>query len=50
MVAAFVVQSNYIDAQAMMRRSTYDRHGGYRRDDFAYGWEDYRSSDTLASH
>jgi hypothetical protein len=28
--------------RAMVRRSTYDRHGGYREDDdFAYGWEDF---------
>jgi len=26
----------------MVRRSTYDQHGGYREDDdFAYGWEDW---------
>ena len=39
---AWLCESNYIDAQAMVRRSTYDRHGGYREDDdFAYGWEDW---------
>ena len=38
----WLCESNYIDAQAMVRRSTYDRHGGYREDDdFAYGWEDW---------
>jgi glycosyltransferase involved in cell wall biosynthesis len=38
----WLCESNYIDAQAMVRRSTYERHGGYREDDdFAYGWEDW---------
>lgn len=38
----WLCESNYIDAQAMVRRSTYARHGGYREDDdFAYGWEDW---------
>lgn len=31
----------YIDAQAMLRRSTVMRHGGYRSDATAYGWEDW---------
>jgi len=38
----WLCESNYIDAQAMVRRETYERHGGYREDDdFAYGWEDW---------
>jgi glycosyltransferase involved in cell wall biosynthesis len=38
----WLCESNYIDAQAMVRRATYDHHGGYREDDdFAYGWEDW---------
>jgi len=38
----WLCESNYIDAQAMVRRATYERHGGYREDDdFAYGWEDW---------
>ena len=38
----WLCEANYIDAQAMVRRDTYDRHGGYREDDdFAYGWEDW---------
>jgi len=38
----WLCESNYIDAQAMVRRATYDRNGGYREDDdFAYGWEDW---------
>ena len=39
---AWLCEANYIDAQAMVRRSTFERHGGYRdADDFAYGWEDW---------
>ena len=38
----WLCESNYIDAQAMVRRATYDQYGGYREDDdFAYGWEDW---------
>jgi hypothetical protein len=34
--------SNYLDAQAMIRRSVLERHGGYRDDDeWIYGWEDW---------
>ena len=34
--------ANYIDAQAMLRRSTWERHGGYRVDDeLVFGWEDW---------
>lgn len=34
--------ANYIDAQAMLRRSTWERHGGYRTDDeLVFGWEDW---------
>lgn len=33
---------NYIDAQAMVRRTTFERFGGYRDDDdLVYGWEDW---------
>ena len=38
---AWLCETNYIDAQAMVRRSTYERHGGYRDDDMVYGWEDW---------
>jgi hypothetical protein len=35
-------RANYIDAQAMMRRSAWERLGGYRADDeLVYGWEDW---------
>jgi hypothetical protein len=38
----WLCEANYIDAQALVRRSTFERHGGYREaDDFAYGWEDW---------
>jgi GT2 family glycosyltransferase len=34
--------SNYLDAQAMIRREVLERHGGYRDDDeWIYGWEDW---------
>jgi hypothetical protein len=34
--------SNYLDAQAMIRRDVLERHGGYRDDDeWIYGWEDW---------
>jgi Glycosyl transferase family 2/Glycosyl transferases group 1 len=35
-------RSNYIDAQSMIRKSAWERLGGYRADDdFVYGWEDW---------
>lgn len=35
-------ESNYIDAQAMVRRSAWQRHGGYRTgDELVFGWEDW---------
>ncbi|MEP7112801.1 MAG: glycosyltransferase [Ilumatobacteraceae bacterium] len=35
-------RANYIDAQAMLRRSAWQRLGGYRADDdLVYGWEDW---------
>ncbi len=35
-------RANYIDAQAMLRRATWERLGGYRDDDeHVYGWEDW---------
>lgn len=35
-------RANYIDAQSMMRKSSWERLGGYRGDDdFVYGWEDW---------
>ena len=34
--------ANYIDAQSMLRRSTWESLGGYRGDDdHVYGWEDW---------
>lgn len=38
----WLCEGNYIDAQAMLRRSTLDRLGGYRIDDqLIFGWEDW---------
>jgi hypothetical protein len=38
----WLTDGNYIDAQAMVRRSTFARHGGYRTGDpLVYGWEDW---------
>jgi hypothetical protein len=37
----WLCERNYIDAQAMIRRSALERHGGYRVDDTMYGWEDW---------
>jgi Glycosyl transferase family 2/Glycosyl transferases group 1 len=35
-------RANYIDAQSMIRKSAWERLGGYRADDdFVYGWEDW---------
>ena len=35
-------RANYIDAQAMLRKSMWKRLGGYRADDdFVFGWEDW---------
>jgi hypothetical protein len=35
-------QANYIDAQSMIRRATWERLGGYRDDDdHVFGWEDW---------
>jgi Glycosyl transferase family 2/Glycosyl transferases group 1 len=35
-------RANYIDAQSMIRKSTWRRLGGYRADDeHVYGWEDW---------
>jgi hypothetical protein len=33
--------ANYLDAQAMVRRDVLERHGGYREDEWIYGWEDW---------
>ena len=33
--------ANYLDAQAMIRRDVLERHGGYREDEWIYGWEDW---------
>ncbi len=38
----WVCEANYIDAQAMVRRSAWEHHGGFRTDDpLLYGWEDW---------
>ena len=37
----WLCDANYIDAQAMFRRSTLERFDGYRVDDTMYGWEDW---------
>lgn len=34
-------KANYIDAQAMIRKETWARLGGYRGDDEVFGWEDW---------
>jgi hypothetical protein len=40
--APWLCDRNYIDAQAMFRRTTFERHGGYRTgDDLVHGWEDW---------
>jgi hypothetical protein len=36
-----LVEQNYVDALAMVRRSTLDRLGGYTEELSLYGWEDY---------
>jgi hypothetical protein len=34
--------ANYLDAQAMIRRTVLESHGGYRaNDDWIHGWEDW---------
>ncbi len=33
--------ANYLDAQAMIRHDVLERHGGYREDEWIYGWEDW---------
>ncbi len=33
--------ANYLDAQALIRRDVLERHGGYREDEWIYGWEDW---------
>jgi Glycosyl transferase family 2/Glycosyl transferases group 1 len=37
----WLCEKNYIDAQAMIRRSTLERHGGYLVGESMYGWEDW---------
>jgi hypothetical protein len=38
----WLCERNYIDAQALLRRSAWERAGGYREaDGWAYGWEDW---------
>jgi hypothetical protein len=37
----WLCDGNYIDAQAMLRRTTWERHDGYRVADDVYGWEDW---------
>jgi hypothetical protein len=38
----WLCEHNYIDAQAMIRRDVWQRHGGYRTDDeLVFGWEDW---------
>ena len=38
----WLCEANYIDAQAMLRRSTWERFGGYCVDDeLVFGWEDW---------
>jgi glycosyltransferase involved in cell wall biosynthesis len=37
----WLCEGNYIDAQAMIRRSAWERMGGYRTDERMFGWEDW---------
>jgi len=38
----WLCEANYIDAQAMLRKSAWERIGGYRcDDDLVFGWEDW---------
>lgn len=38
----WLCEGNYLDAQAMLRRSTWEAFGGYRTDDeLVFGWEDW---------
>ncbi|HWL42909.1 MAG TPA: glycosyltransferase [Ilumatobacter sp.] len=38
----WLCEANYIDAQAMLRKSAWERAGGYRTDDaLVFGWEDW---------
>ena len=37
----WLCEANYIDAQAMLRRDAWQRHGGYRDDELVFGWEDW---------
>lgn len=42
---------NYIDAQAMLRRTVWERYGGYRVDDrLVFGWEDWEFWLRLAAN
>lgn len=46
----WLCERNYIDAQAMLRRSAWERTGGYREAEaWAYGWEDWELWLHLAS-
>lgn len=46
----WLCEKNYIDAQSMIRTSTFERFGGYREDDdFVFGWEDWELWLRLAS-
>lgn len=38
---AWLCEANYIDAQAMIRKDAWERHGGYRYDELMFGWEDW---------
>jgi hypothetical protein len=42
-------ESNYIDAQAMVRRATWERSGGYPDDPMLFGWEDWMFWLTVAA-
>jgi hypothetical protein len=38
----WLCERNYIDAQAMLSRAAWERHGGYRvSDELVFGWEDW---------
>lgn len=46
----WLCEANYIDAQALVRKAAWERHGGYRTDDpLVFGWEDWELWLRLAS-
>lgn len=47
----WLCEGNYIDAQSMLRRTVWERLGGYRTlDPMVFGWEDWELWLRIASH